>query len=293
MIQIVQEGESTFPSLSFFSTAGTAETALAHTDIASATWSRKVVGTGEVVNSRDQVALSITAMPFTLEQAGADNTRVNSARRRERHEVIVEYSYTRAAVAGKTGKWRAEFLVVPVSRVVYAHLSEDARYLRKVHIGFAEADDADWDEIWDIEEDVTELVEARLGKRFYDSSNATPRLIEKIAAMLGAAEAIDVLHVGESEHVSKYAAKLREMAEDLLTKLIKHQLGVQYADGTWDADYPAPSPANNRARKGTRRNLAFDRSRPFHQQAGHKPTDDDDELMGHDDRGDRVTEYDV
>ncbi len=192
MIDIVQEGASSFPSITLFSTSGVSESALAVSDIDSATWSRVVVGTGEVVNSRSGVVLAIATIPFVLEQAPADNTRVDSTRRRERHKITVDYLYTRDAVAGKAGVFEMELLIEPADRVVYGRLGQNTRYLRKYKVGFDEdSDHLDWDEIWDIEEDATEYIEGRLGKRFWSSSKTVPRIIEKVGLLLGSAEVID------------------------------------------------------------------------------------------------------
>lgn len=290
-VQIVLEGESTFPAITLFQTSGSGETALDVGDIDSATWSRKVVGTGEIVNSREDVALSVTEIPFTLEQTGDDNTRFDTGRRRERHELTVEYAYTRAAVAGKTGRFRTEFLVIPIDRVVYAVLDPERRYLRKITAGFTDSDVLLPDELYDAEEEAGERIESRLGKRFWSSSNTVPRIIERIAELLGASYAVDFTHVALNEDVSKYAAQLRKEAESLLDELVKGKAGIQYPDGTWDSDYPATTTTNRGAKKGTRRNLSFDRSLPFHRQHAHDATSTDDELFGHDDRTARGSEY--
>lgn len=121
--------------------------------------------------------------------------------------------------------------------MAYKSLKEKSRFLKQLSIGSNKT--IRTDEITECEEYADSIIEGTLGKSW--ATGTVPKLIEKIADLLGSGYAYFFIFTGQTPKQSEYAESLDKKGMDLLDAIADGKIGLKLPDGTWDDDYPGNS----------------------------------------------------
>ena len=121
--------------------------------------------------------------------------------------------------------------------MAYADLREKSRYLHEVTKGVAR--EIREDEITNAEEYADTIIDGKLGKSW--TAPNVPKLIEKIADMLGSAKAWEFIQSGQAPVAGSFAGAIKAEGMSLLQMIYDGELGLKLPGGGFDEDYPGAS----------------------------------------------------
>lgn len=121
--------------------------------------------------------------------------------------------------------------------MAYKSLQEKSRFLKTLGIGTNKT--IRTDEITECEEYADSIIEGKLGKSW--ATGSVPKLIEKVADLLGSGYAYFFILTGQTPKQSEYAENLDKKGMEILQQIADGKIGLKLPDGTWDDDYPGSS----------------------------------------------------
>lgn len=124
----------------------------------------------------------------------------------------------------------------------YRSLASNSRFLKGIAFDSASSTLTSEDRI-DAENEAAQEIDRELATTF--STSDTPAVVRLLADLLGSAYVLDYLalakNFGEDGEGARKPKYLRERAAKIIADLRAHAIGIQNADGSWNALYPSPT----------------------------------------------------